>query len=109
VEAGFSKRLVRNEEAQGPFSSKRLEALCRREAAVFGRGGASARDEVFAALNRAFKAVDADILQQARDSNVIDCQFGGTTAVVALRIGHVRAAAAFLHLLTCMHACNRTP
>ena len=50
----------------------------------------SARDEVFDAIKRAFLALDDEILAQARNSGCADCQFGGTTALMALRIGHVR-------------------
>lgn len=60
---------------------------------MFGAGGQSARDEVFGAIKRVFAAVDADILASARASDEPDCQFGGTTAVVALRIGQVSARA----------------
>ena len=58
---------------------------------MFGAGGQSARDEVFGAIKRAFAAVDKDILDAARASDEPDCQFGGTTAIIALRIGQVSA------------------
>ncbi|CAL8470335.1 g9877 [Coccomyxa elongata] len=62
---------------------------CLGEPAVFGMSGQSARDEVFGAIKRAFLALDEEILDQARNSGCADCQFGGTTALMALRIGHV--------------------
>ena len=71
-----------------------------REAAVFGAGGQSARDEVFGAIKRVFAAVDGDILEAAKADEEPDCQFGGTTAVIALRIGQVSA---------CAHACAPLP
>ncbi len=52
--------------------------------------GQSARDEVFGAIKRVFLALDEEILHQARSSGCADCQFGGTTALMALRISHVR-------------------
>ena len=51
--------------------------------------GQSARDEVFGAIKRAFLTLDDEILTQAHESGCADCQFGGTTALMALRIGHV--------------------
>ncbi|EIE26090.1 protein serine/threonine phosphatase 2C [Coccomyxa subellipsoidea C-169] len=67
----------------------RLHALLAKEPAVFGMQGQSARDEVFGAIKRAFLTLDDEILTQAHESGCADCQFGGTTALMALRIGHV--------------------
>jgi hypothetical protein len=62
-----------------------------REPAVFGLQQGTARDEVFMAIKRTFQALDDEILNQARTSGTADCQFGGTTALMALQSGHVRA------------------
>lgn len=36
-----------------------------------------------------FKQLDKEIIEDARRSNIKDCQYGGTTALVALRFGQV--------------------
>lgn len=65
-----------------------------REPAVFGAlERPSPRDEVFEAIKRTFTALDAEICEDARTSGVTDCQYGGTTALIALCIGHVRTRA----------------
>lgn len=44
---------------------------------------------MFAAIKRTFQALDDEIIKEALSSDIKDCQFGGSTAVIALRIGHV--------------------
>jgi len=63
--------------------------------------GQSARDEVFGAIKRSFRRLDDEILEQARTSGCADCQFGGTTALMALRIGHVRPTSFFSLTTSC--------
>ena len=71
-------------------------ARLRREPAVFGAlDRPSLRDEVFEAIKRTFTALDAEIIKEAKTSGVTDCQYGGTTALIALCIGHVRSPLRF--------------
>ena len=44
---------------------------------------------MFAAIKRTFQALDDEIIKEATSCDIADCQFGGSTAVIALRIGHV--------------------
>lgn len=44
---------------------------------------------MFAAIKRTFQALDDEIIKEAMSCDIADCQFGGSTAVIALRIGHV--------------------
>lgn len=46
---------------------------------------------MFAAIKRTFRTLDDEIIKEARSCDIADCQFGGSTAVIALRIGHVSA------------------
>ena len=72
-----------------------------REKAIFGPAKQTSSDEVFAAIKRTFQALDDEIIKEAMSCDIKDCQFGGSTAVIALRIGHVSAAPSYMN--ACMH------
>jgi putative heme degradation protein len=59
---------------------------------------------VHEAITRVFKALDTEILDQAQKSNLEICQFGGTTALVALHIGRVCPTEQFRVLRFCCSA-----
>jgi hypothetical protein len=52
------------------------------------------RDAIHEAIKRSFKALDEEILDQAKKSDIKECQYGGTTALMTLCIGRV-----FFHVL----------
>ncbi|CAL5218369.1 g37 [Coccomyxa viridis] len=70
-------------------AARRLPELLSREKAIFGPAKQTSSDEVFAAIKRTFQTLDDEILKEATSCDIADCQFGGSTAVIALRIGHV--------------------
>ena len=80
----------------GILASLRLRVLgfpCR-QPAIFGVLEApSPRDEIFEAIKRTFIALDKEIIDRAESSDVADCQYGGTTALMVLRIGQARTSA----------------
>ncbi len=66
--------------------------VCFREPAIFGAvAPTGGRDPIFEAIKRTFSALDEEIIHVAEHSNVPNCQFGGTTALIALLIGQARA------------------
>ena len=62
--------------------------ICR-EKQLFNANKGSTRDEVCEAIMRTFKTLDKEILEDAECSKTKDCQYGGTTALLALCIGQV--------------------
>ena len=69
-----------------------------RETAIFGPAKQTSSDEVFAAIKRTFQALDDEIIKEATSCDIADCQFGGSTAVIALRVGHVSHNHTALHV-----------
>ena len=66
-------------------------ACLRREPAIFGAvAPTGGRDPIFEAIKKTFNVLDEEIIHVAEHSNVPDCQFGGTTALMALIIGQAR-------------------
>ncbi len=71
-----------------------------REKAIFGPAKQTSSDEVFAAIKRTFQTLDDEIIKEATSCDIADCQFGGSTAVIALRIGHVSTVSSALVCIT---------
>ena len=65
-----------------------------REPAVFSNDGKPAceNQELLEIIERTFKQLDDEIAQAALASEIKECQFGGTTALMALICGRVRTA-----------------
>lgn len=63
--------------------------LAFREPALYGVGTLGNKDAIKDAIKRCFKALDDEILEQAQTSDVKECQFGGTTALMILAFGQV--------------------
>lgn len=66
-----------------------IEAIICREPQLFNANKGSTTDEVCEAIMRTFKTLDKEILEDAHCSKIKDCQYGGTTALLALCIGQV--------------------
>ncbi|BDA46808.1 probable Integrin-linked kinase-associated serine/threonine phosphatase 2C at C-terminar half [Coccomyxa sp. Obi] len=71
------------------LAHKRLPELLSREPQLFNANKGSTRDEVCDVIMRSFKTLDKEILEDAHCSKIKDCQYGGTTALLALCIGQV--------------------
>ena len=91
----------------GEADRKRVFLVPGREPAVFGavepQGG---RDPVFEAITRTFDTLDREIIDVSNSSNVPDCQFGGSTALAALRIGQARRPCCYPCALVGSPACG---
>ena len=65
-----------------PYICELILPACR-EKAIFGPAKQTSSDEVFAAIKRTFQALDDEIIKEATSCDIADCQFGGSTAVIA--------------------------
>ena len=71
---------------------------------------ASENKELLEVIERTFKQLDDEIAEAALASDIKECQFGGTTALMALISGRVSTACPLTSLLDvsvfCEHGCK---
>lgn len=62
---------------------------------------ASEESKLHEAIKQAFRSMDEDIIQAAVHSDVAECKFGGTTALMALICGRVRRHHTHIYYFYC--------